>query len=190
MQIVGIMVECLHMNTNPKENYKYIHHALLRACSTAIHLLQKAADFAKEKNMSDEELLSEKLAPDMFDLKKQFQIFADNVAGGIARAAQVERPSFPDTEKTIADLIERIEKVKAFVSSVDPDTIADPSGVKVKMGWMPEGMYFDSHAYISDYIIQNSFFHLVTAYGILRHKGANIGKQDYMGLIEMKKEGN
>jgi len=176
------------MNTNPKENYKFVHHALMRACSTAIHLLQKGADFAKEKNIGEEELLSSRLAPDMFDLKKQFQIFADNVAGGVARAAMLEKPSFPDTEQTFAELLTRMEKVKEFITSIDPEQIADPTNVKIKLGWMPEGMYFDAHAYISDYVIQNSFFHLITAYGILRHKGANIGKQDYMGMIEMKKE--
>ncbi len=176
------------MNTNPKENYKFIHHALLRACDTATHLLQKGADFAKEKNITEEELLAERLAPDMFDLKKQFQIFADNVAGGIARAAQVEKPVFSDTEKTFSDLIERIKKTREFVLTIDPEKIADPAGMKIKLSWMPEGMYFDAHSYMGDYVIQNTFFHLVTAYGILRHKGANIGKQDYMGMIEMKKE--
>lgn len=182
------MLDSSYMNTNPKENYKFIYHVLLRACDTALHLLQKGADFAKDKGISEEELLEEKLAPDMFNLKKQFQIFADNVAGGIARSAQIEKPSFPDTEKTFGELIDRLKKTREFVLSIDPDKIADPAGIKIKLGWMGEGMYFDAHSYISDYIIQNTFFHLITAYDILRHKGANIGKQDYMGTIEFKKE--
>lgn len=176
------------MKPNLNETYKYIQHTFIRACDTALHLLQKGADFAKEKNMSDAELLESRLASDMFDLKKQFQIFSDNVAGGLARASGMQKPSMPDTETTIAELIARVEKTKEFAKSIDAEKVSGIENLKIKLPWMPEGMYFEGGEYLTKYTVQNTMFHLVTAYDILRHKGLQIGKQDFMGTLEMKKE--
>lgn len=182
-----------------KENYKFIHHSFVRACDTALHLLQKGVDFTKdqptpeatagtEKISAEQELLSARLYPDMFDFKKQIQVFSDNVAGGIARGGGLPKPSMPDTETTFAELIARVEKTKDFILSINPDTVEGIENLKIKLPWMPEGMYFDATTYFGDFVMQNTMFHLVTAYDILRHKGVQIGKQDFTGHIEMKKE--
>lgn len=175
------------MKANIKENYKFIHHSFVRACDTALHLLQKGADFAHEKG-NQQELLDARLAPDMFDFKKQIQIFSDNVAGGIARGAGMQKPSMPDTETNFAELIARVEKTKEFILSVNPETVEGTESLKIKLPWMPEGMYFDAETYFGDFVIQNTMFHLVTAYDILRHNGVQIGKQDFTGSMEMKQE--
>ena len=72
--------------------------------------------------------------------------------------------------------------------SVNPETVEGIEDIKIKLPWMPEGMYFDADTYIGNFVLQNAFFHLVTAYGILRMKGIHLGKQDFMGTLDMKKE--
>lgn len=176
------------MNTNPNENYKYIHHAFGRACDTALHLLQKANDFVKDKNIDENEILQAKLASDMFDFKKQIQVFTDNVAGGLARPLGLEKLSLPDTETTIVELIARTQKVKDFIATIKPENVTGVETAKIKLGWMPEGVYFDAHGYLGDFVVQNTLFHLVIAYAILRHKGVQVGKMDFIGSIDFKKE--
>lgn len=178
----------MKQEVNIKETYKFIHHAFARGCDTALHLLQKAEDFVKEKNISEDEILSAKLAPDMFDFKKQIQVFTDNAAGGIARPAGLEKPNMPDTETTITELIARTQKTKDFILSVNPDEVSGIETRNIKLGWMPGGTYFEPHTYVADFIMQNTFFHLVIAYGILRNKGLQIGKQDFTGQLEMKQD--
>ena len=176
------------MKTNVTENYKFIYHVFLRACDTAIHLLQKGKDFAKEKSMQDTDILNAKLAPDMFDFKKQIQTFSDNVAGAIARGAGQEKPSMPDIENTLEELVGRVEKTIAFVKSIDLEKVSGVGERKIKLPWMPQGTYFEAADYFGNFVLQNTMFHLVTAYDILRNLGVQIGKQDFIGPIEMKKE--
>ncbi len=178
----------MDMKLDTTENYKFIYHVFLRSCDTALHLLQKAKDFAKEKSMSDEQILEAKLAPDMYNFKKQIQIFSDNVAGAIARGAGLEKPSMPDTETNLSELIERLEKNILFVKNIDLEKVVNVEDKKIKLPWMPEGMYFEAREYFGNFVLQNTLFHLTTAYDILRNLGAQIGKQDFLGPIEMKKE--
>lgn len=177
--------EYMKINT---EHYKLIHHVFLRACDTMLHLLQKAQDFAKEKNLTEAEVLAGKLALDMFDFKKQVQVFSDNAAGAVARGAGLEKPSMPDTEKSFDELVARLQKTREFILSVDPEKIPDPESLKIKLGWMPAGKYFTAHAYLGDFVLQNTLFHLTIAYAILRNMGANIGKSDFVGNLEMLSE--
>lgn len=176
------------MKLDQTENYKFIHHVLIRACDTAIHLLQKAKDFEKEKSLQESEILDARLAADMFDFKKQIQVFSDNVAGAVARGVGLEKPSMPDTEKTLEELVARVEKTKEFIKSIDPEKVGDLGLRKIKLPWMQEGMYFDAETYFGSFVLQNSMFHLVTAYDILRHMGVQIGKQDFIGTMDFKKE--
>lgn len=176
------------MTLNNKEIYKYLHHSLLRSTDSMLHLLQKGKDFAREANKDESEMLEAKLAPDMFNFTKQVQVFTDNVAGAIARSASMDKPSFPDTETTFSELIIRTQKVKDFILSINPDTIDGFENLKIKLGWMPPGMYFSGATYLGNFVMQNCLFHLVTAYAIMRHNGVQIGKQDYMGPLEMGQE--
>ncbi len=170
-----------------KEQYKLIHHIFLRGLDSAAHVLQKGADFAKEKG-TEAELLDARLFPDMFDFKKQIQVFTDNVAGGMARPAGLTKPSMPDTETTFAELIERVKKTKDFVNSINPDAVEGIENVKIKLGWLPEGVHFTPETYLGNYVIQNTLFHLVTAYDILRHKGVSLKKPDFTGPLDMQQD--
>ena len=113
--------------------------------------------------------------------------FTDNVAGGIARGAGMTKPSMPDTETTIAELIERVNKTKEFIKTIDPESVEGLENVQVKLPWMPEGMFFSAETYFGNFVMQNATFHLSMAYAILRSKGLQIGKQDFMGTLEMSK---
>lgn len=170
------------------ENYKFIHHVFVRSCDNMLHLLQKAKDFAKEKSLSDQEILETKLAPDMFDLKKQIQIFSDNVLGGVYRGAGLEKPKMPDIENSLVDLVARIEKTKELILAVNIESVKNVEDVKVTFPWMAQGSYFDAETYFGHYVIQNALFHFVTAYDILRYKGVQIGKQDFLGPLNMNNQ--
>jgi hypothetical protein len=142
----------------------------------------------KKKNLTEEQVLAGKLASDMFDFKKQVQVFTDNAAGAVARGAAMEKPSMPDTETSFVELIARVEKTREFILSIDPEKISDPANLQIKLGWMPTGKYFSAHTYLGDFVLQNALFHLTIAYAILRNMGANVGKMDYVGNVEMKGE--
>lgn len=180
-------LQCVLYYSSMKEEYKFVYNTLVRSCDNMLHLLQKATDHAVT-NGNEEDLLEGRLASDMFTFKRQVQIFSDNVAGGVARVYGVEKPSMPDTETSLAELIKRIEVTREFASTINPERVEGIDGRKIKLAWMPAGMYFEAGTYLKNFILQNTLFHLVTAYDILRHKGVQIGKQDFLGQIEMKQE--
>jgi len=170
-----------------KQEFKFIHHAFVRACDTALHLLQKGADFAHEKG-NEQELLNAKLADDMFTFTRQIQVFTDNVAGIVARVGGLEKISLPDTETTFTELIARVQKTKDFIKNINPNEVEGIEERKIKLPWMQPGAYFEARDYLEKFAMQNVFFHLITAYGILRQNGVQIGKFDFIGSIDFKNE--
>ncbi len=169
-----------------KNKYELFYKMMLRACDNMNNLLEKAEGYLAESGVGEEEILSARLAPDMYDFKRQVQIFSDNAKGGVARLAGVDAPKFEDSEKTILELKERIKKTKEFLQSMDIEKVEDIENRRISMGWMPSGMYFEGPEYLENFIFQNSLFHLSTAYNILRNKGVKIGKMDFIGKMEMK----
>ena len=149
--------------------------------------LQKGADFAVTKGMSEEELLSQKLAPDMFNLIKQVQIATDNAKGCVARACAIDIPVFEDNETTVAELKTRIAKTVEFIQSVTPEQFANTAEQKITLKYFAPN-YFMGHKYVVEYALPNFFFHVTTAYAILRNLGVEIGKGDYMGDLPFQTE--
>lgn len=141
-------------------------------------VLSKAEAFAKEMGMNEEDFLSDKLAPDMFPLVKQVQVACDNAKGATARLAGVEVPKFDDTEKTFAELQARIDKTLEFVQSVPESAFKNAAGRRVTLPYFKD-KYITGFDYAREYAIPNFFFHLVTAYGLVRKNGVPIGKADY-----------
>jgi uncharacterized protein len=128
-----------------------------------------------------EELLSARLAPDMLPLLNQFQLASDTSKGCIARLAGITPPSMPDTEKTIAEIRQRIGKTVDFIKSV-PQSSIDGSEEKQVVLKTPGGdMPFTGLGYLSGFALPNFYFHATTAYGILRNQGLPLGKLDYLG---------
>jgi hypothetical protein len=119
----------------------------------------------------------------MFALTRQVQIACDNAKGPVARLAGVDVPKHEDTETTFAELQARIAKTIAFIQSVKPEQIdgSDDKDILLKLG--TEEMPFKGMQYLLGFALPNFYFHVVTAYGILRHNGVDIGKRDYIGTM-------
>jgi hypothetical protein len=116
----------------------------------------------------------------MFPLSRQVQIACDIPARGLARLAGAELPSFPDTEKSFDELRQRVSKAHAFIKELDKTKIdADPDkDITFPVG--PETMTMKRREYLLNFIVPNVYFHVTTAYAILRACGVPLGKSDFL----------
>jgi hypothetical protein len=139
-------------------------------------ILDKAAD---EPNA--EAFLTTRLAPDMHPLINQIQLASDAAKGAAARLSGATPPSMPDEEKTYDELQARIAKTVEFLQSIDPTAFegTDSRGVTLKLRSFETK--FTASDYLFNFAIPNFYFHITTAYAILRHSGLAIGKMDYLG---------
>lgn len=144
-------------------------------------LLEKAEAHAKANGMDVTELLEARLAPDMFTFTRQIQIACDHAKGCVARLAGVELPKFDDTEKTVAELQERIRKTLDFVNGVSREQFAGAEDRDIKLVFPWATYDFKGSRYLTYWALPNFFFHATTAYDLLRHKGVAIGKADFLG---------
>jgi uncharacterized protein len=144
-------------------------------------LLKKAEAHCEAKKIDPNALLQARLYPDMFPLMRQVQIACDFAKGAAARLAGVEVPSFADEEKTFADLQARIAKTLDFVGSMKKEKFADAATRAVSLKLGGQDMSFKGAEYLARVVLPNFYFHLTTAYDILRHNGLELGKRDYMG---------
>lgn len=145
------------------------------------NILKKGEEFACTKGMDDAALIEGRLAPDMFPLPKQIQIACDQVKNGMARLAGVEPPKFEDNETTFAQLQDRIAKTIAFANSLTPAQVDGTEAKEIKFSIKEWSFEFVGEQYLLTWIIPNFYFHVTTAYDILRHQGVEIGKTDYLG---------
>lgn len=144
-------------------------------------ILDKAAAYAEARKIDPVVLLNARLAPDMHPLTRQIQIASDAAKGCAARLAGLDVPSYADNEASFAELKARIDKTLAFIQSVPPEQIAAGAGREILLK-MPSGeLRFSAEDYLLHFVLPNFFFHLTTAYAILRHNGLDIGKMDYLG---------
>ena len=145
------------------------------------HFLDKAQALADTRKFDPQVLVDYRLAPDMLPFRKQVQIACDACKNGLARLAGVEAPKFEDNEVTLAELKERIRKTLVFLDSVprskvdgcDDKDITFPAGRDITRTLKGE-------AYLLNVALPNLFFHVTTAYAILRHNGVDLGKGDYL----------
>ena len=144
-------------------------------------ILTKAEEHAVAKGIDSKVLVEARLFPDMFPLAKQVQIACDQVKFGLARLASVEAPKFDDTESTLAQLKERIAKTIAFMDSIKPEQIDCTETKEIKFSIKEWSFEFVGEQYVLTWIIPNFYFHITTAYNILRHNGVELGKTDYLG---------
>ena len=134
---------------------------------------------AAEKNESD--LLEARLAPDMRPLPAQYQMASDTAKNAIGRLCGIEAPSMADTESSFEELRERCEKTIAFIESVDPAILAASETREIELRF-PNGMGYRwiGRDYLVDFALPNFFFHVTTAYAILRAAGVSLGKPDFL----------
>ena len=146
------------------------------------NVLAKADAHAAARKIEPDALLQARLFPDMFPLLRQVQVACDFAKSVSARLAGVEVPSFDDTEQTFADLQARIAKTLAFVDGLTPQQYegSDTREIVTQAG-TPKEKRFSGQSYLLNYGLPHFFFHVTTAYAILRHNGVEVGKKDYIG---------
>jgi len=144
-------------------------------------ILKKGEDNALARKIEPEVFINARLAPDMYPLSRQIQIATDGVKGAAARLAGVEVPSYPDTEKTFAELQARIAKTLEFVKTFSAKQIDGTEEKKITLKLRDREIGFLGQAYLLNFVLPNLYFHVTTAYAILRHNGVDIGKKDFIG---------
>lgn len=143
--------------------------------------LAKAQAHCAGRKIDPAAMLGMRLFPDMFTLARQVQLTTDFAKGPAARLAGMEVPSYPDVETTFEQLQERIARTIAFLDSIPAAAFegAEARMIEIKVGGQP--MSFRGDDYLVNFATPNFYFHLVTAYALLRHGGVEIGKRDFMG---------
>jgi uncharacterized protein len=148
--------------------------------------LDKAEAYAGAKKFDPAVLLQWRLAPDMFPLVRQVQVSTDQAKNGSARLAGVEAPAYEDNETTIAQLKARIAKTLAFLKTLDAKQIDASADREITFPLGPAKGHMKGADYLNHFVLPNFYFHLATAYNILRHCGLEIGKRDFIGTIPMR----
>ncbi len=146
--------------------------------------LIKAEAHAQQKGLAASDLLEARLAPDQYPLLRQVQVACDAAKNAAAHLAGREPPKHPDTEKTMAELHERIRTALAYVESVKPDELAGAESRHVTLGFLP-GKYLFGADYLVGLALPNFYFHVTTAYAIMRHLGVDLGKRDFIGGLPL-----
>jgi len=157
--------------------------AFVKMLNNLSAILDKAEAYATDRNIAPEVLLNWRLAPDMFSLTRQIQIASDLAKGTAARLAGREVPSYPDEEKTFADLKARIAKTVKFIESLAPMDIDGSEGRDIALTVGGQELRFIGEPYLVHFALPNFYFHTTTAYDILRRCGVEIGKRDFIGKI-------
>jgi uncharacterized protein len=153
---------------------------LLRFLGNLDKWLDKAQALADQKKFDSSVLVRARLAPDMLDLARQVQIVSDNAKGCVARLTGAEPPKYEDNEATLADLKARIAKTSAYVASFKPEQFKDSETRDIVLKFPSVTFEFKGQDYLLNFLLPNFFFHITTAYNILRHNGVEVGKNDYL----------
>ncbi|MEO6409804.1 MAG: DUF1993 domain-containing protein [Burkholderiaceae bacterium] len=146
--------------------------------------LDKAEAHAKERKFEPAVYLTARLAPDMLAFTKQIQIACDSVKFGVARLSGVEAPKFDDDEASLADLRERVRKTLAFVQSVPAARIDGTEAKEVTLPRRDGPIQLRGDVYLLNFVLPNFYFHVTTAYALLRHSGVALGKNDFLGALQ------
>ena len=165
---------------------------MIKTLGALSKLLDKVAKHAESKQlewhpkgMQEDALLQSRLISDQFPFVRQVQVACDNAKGAAARLAEIEIPKFEDTEKTIEELKARIDKTLKFLKTIKPEQVIGKEKVKVSLPYW-SGKSLDGFTYVTEYLIPNFYFHVTTAYSIMRTNGVQIGKDDYVGGLPLK----
>lgn len=149
-------------------------------------LLDKASVFAETKKIDAEVLLNSRLAPDQFNFIRQVQIACDTAKLGASRLTGKEAPTHADTEKTLPELKARIASTITYLEKFTAEDFAGSETRKITHArWGEE--YLTGEDFVQHHALPNLYFHVTTAYAILRHNGVEIGKKDYLGKMPFKK---
>ncbi|MEA3013888.1 MAG: uncharacterized protein QOD42_2433 [Sphingomonadales bacterium] len=156
----------------------------VRSLANLSAILGKGAAFAAEKGLDPVDLLATRLVDDMAPLTAQVQRATDTAKGTMVRVGGAANVVFEDNEETFQALQERIANAVAFIRAVPRAALDGKEGAAVSLD-LPDGrsIPFTGQSYVLGFAIPNFFFHMTTAYALLRHRGVPVGKLDYLGGI-------
>ena len=153
----------------------------IRMMNSLAAILEKAAAHAEAKKIDPAVLVNARLYPDMFPLVRQVQIASDSAKGGAARLAGVEPPPYEDNEKTLPELIVRAKKTVAFLETLKPAQFEGSEDRTINWKTRTTERSMLGEPYLVHQVLPNIYFHVTTAYNILRHNGIELGKPDFLG---------
>ena len=153
----------------------------VRALTSLAAILERADAHAVAKKIEPSVLIGSRLFPDMLPLAKQVQIASDAAKGTAARLAQAEPPKFDDDEATFPQLVERCRKTIAYLQTLKPEQIDGSEERTVTWQTRAGPKSMEGLPYLLHHATPNFYFHVTTAYDILRHNGVELGKQDFLG---------
>jgi uncharacterized protein len=162
-----------------------MHHATVATCSKALTslaaILEKASTYAQARKIDPAVLLNTRLIPDMLPLSTQIFIANDIAGGGAARLAGIEVPVFEGKDKTLPELIANTRGTVSFLGSLKPQQFEGAEDRTISWQTRTSSKSMQGQAYLLAHVLPNVYFHVTTAYDILRQSGLEIGKQDYLG---------
>jgi hypothetical protein len=148
--------------------------------------LEAGEAHAKSKSFDPNVLVQARLAPDQYPLVRQVQSSCDNAKFAASRLTGKEAPKHPDTETTMEELHARIRACTSFLDTMTEKDFVGAEERHVSLPFFPEGKYVTGAEYLTAMATPNFYFHITTAYAILRHNGVAIGKMDYIGSLDMR----
>lgn len=162
--------------------YQLVISGNIRALENLAHLLDKAAAHTAANGIEERALLDARLFPDMFPLIRQIRMVCDLSRAAAAWLAGREAPTFDDDEPSFAALKTRIANAVAYLRTFQESDFAASAAREVRLPWSPDTAY-RGEVFLLQHAIPNIYFHLTTAYDLLRHNGVPLGKADYLGRI-------
>jgi len=144
-------------------------------------ILNKAEAHCEDRKIDPNALLTARLYPDMLNFTRNVLVACDTAKGLAARLSQTDNPSYEDNEATFGELKARIKKTIEFMETVPDAAFEGAENREIVMRFGPEERTFIGSAYYTGFAVPNFYFHMTTAYDILRHNGVEIGKRDFLG---------
>lgn len=154
---------------------------LIRALSNLATILKKGEEYADAKKVEHQVLLNSRLFVDMYPLTRQVQIATDMSKGAGARLAAIEIPKYEDNETSFAELQARIAKTIAFLDAINLKQLEGAETRDITITIRKTDIKFSGQDYLLKWVLPNVYFHITTAYNILRHNGVELAKQDFLG---------
>ena len=166
-------------------NFMYVSSVppIIRSLTNLRSILEKAVAYVEAKKIDPSVLINARLYPDMFPLSRQVQIATDVAKGAASRLAGLEPPKYEDNESTLPELLARLDKTIALLESFKPEQIEGSDDKTISLPMHDRTVTFKGLPYLFDFVLPNVYFHVTTAYAILRHNGVEIGKKDFLGNI-------
>jgi hypothetical protein len=153
----------------------------VRMLGNLVKFIEKAEAHAQAKKFDPAVYLTARLAPDMLPFTRQVQIACDTAKFCMARLGGVEAPKHEDNEASLGDLKARIAKTLAFIQSVPADQIVGTEDKDISVPRRDGVLVMKGEAYLKHFATPNFYFHVTTAYALLRHYGVELGKADFLG---------